>query len=490
MVGDSPAPSGTFCCHQAANKLVAFSQIIYNMKFNMLWVPGALLTIVLLNACSDPTLVGAGLLDEDRAEVGFTDTFTLKGATERTESILAYAPFAALQADRFLFGRFQDPVFGLAKSTINMQFVPGTIPEFRDMMGVDSVVLLLPYTSGGFYGKTEGETFGMRVTELTEVFNEDLEYFSDRQAAAAAEPLTDFEFTATLDSVEYIDYVGDDPDTLSLPHLRVPLPVALGDSIVSFYQTDSASFVDIDLFLNRFPGFQLEPTVDSEGMLAFTLLSVRAGVHIYYRDSTNAPRKHQYIFNNSQVVQYAAFEHDYEGTDALELLENNSDNDSLLYVQGMAGLRSRIKLPDLSQLNNVAINQAYLDVYVAQGETLDTANYPLARQLVLKAENDAGEEEFIEDAALVDARQLPYDRYFGGQPEFIEAEGAIRYRMSVSNYIQQVLEGRMSDEFFIVPIENNDLTEVKRGEVAERVILYGGDHPQYPVKLSVTFTQL
>lgn len=461
-----------------------------NMKWNFFCGLAALLTILLTNACSDPTLVGAGLLDEDRAEVGFTDTFTLKGATERSESLLAYSPFAALQADRFLFGDFQDPIFGQAKSTINMQFIPSVIPGFEDMMGIDSVVLLLPYTRGGFYGTTESETYGMRVSALTEILNEDLEYFSDRKASVAMQPLAEHEFTATLDSIEFIDYIADEPDTVSLPHLRVPLPVAFGDSLVSFYQADSASFVDIDLFLNRFPGFQLEATKQNEGIIAFTLLSVRSGVHIYYRDSSDVPRKYQFIFNNGQIVQYANFEHDYEGTEALEFLNNGSEDDSLLYVQGMAGLRSKIKLPDLSNLNNVAINQAYLDVYVARGESLDTTNYPLPRQLVLRAENDAGEEGFIEDAVLVDARQLPFDRFFGGQPEFIESEGAIRYRMSISNYLQQVIEGRMSDEFYIVPIENNDLTQAKRGEIAERVILYGGQHPEYPIKLSVTFTQL
>lgn len=457
---------------------------------NMLWGLGALLFILLSNACADPTLVGAGLLDEDQAEVGFTDTFSLRGATELSEPIMAYSPFAALQPDRFLFGDFRDPVFGQAKSTINMQFIPSVIPNFTDIMGVDSIVLILPYTRGGFYGKTEGETYGMRVNELTEVFNEDLEYFSDRQAAVASEPITEHEFTATLDSLEFIDYIADDPDTVSLPHLRVPLPIELADSLISFSLTDSASFVDIDLFLNRFPGFQLEPTTQNEGILAFTLLSIRAGIHIYYRDSVDAARKYQFIFNNSQIVQFANFGHNYEDTEALELIENGSENDSLLYVQGMAGLRSKIKLPDLSVLEDVAINQAYLDVYVARGESLDTANFPLARQLVLKADNDAGEEEFIEDIALVDARQLPFGEFFGGTPEFIESEGAIRYRMSISNYLQEVLEGRMSDEFYIIPLEDNDLTDAKRAEIAERVILYGAGHPQYPATLSVTFTKL
>ena len=461
------------------------------MKWNVLWGLGALLTVLLINACSEPSLVGANLLDEDRAEVGFTDTFSLQGATVISDPIMAYSPFEALQADRFLFGDFQDPVFGQAKSTINMQFIPLSLPtRFVDITGVDSVVLILPYTSGGFYGKTEGEDFGMRINELTEVFNEDLEYFSDREAAIAATPLLDYAFTATLDSIEYVDYVDIEPDTLSLPHLRVPLPVELGDSLISFFLTDSASFVDIDLFLERYPGFQLEPTTQNEGMLAFTLQSVRSGIHIYYRDSAEVARDYQFIFNNSQIVQFTNFEHSYEGTEALALVENGSDNDSLLYIQGMAGLRSKIKLPDLSALNDVAINQAFIDFYLARGEELDTANYPLANQLVLKAVNDSGEEVFIDDISLVDDRQLPYADFFGGNAEFIEAEGAIRYRMSISNYVQQVLEGTMSDEFYIIPIEDNDLTDAKRGETAERVILYGGDHPQYPVRLSVTFTQL
>jgi hypothetical protein len=62
--------------------------------------------------------------------------------------------------------------------------------------------------------------------------------------------------------------------------------------------------------------------------------------------------------------------------------------------------------------------------------------------------------------------------------------------MAISTYLQEVLEGRMSDEFYLIPIENNDLTDAKRSEVAERVLFYGAGHPQFPVTLSVTFTRL
>jgi hypothetical protein len=477
------------------------------MKRNIFWGLGALLAIMLINACSDPTLVGGGLLDEDRAEVGFTDTFTLQVATELSDPLMTYSPFPVLQADRFLFGDFRDPVFGQAKSTINVQLVPPRTnsapvfhPNFADITGVDSVVLILPYTSGGFYGKTEGETFGIRVTELVEVFNEDREYFSDHEAGIASAPLAEREFVATLDSISYTDYldIGSlaDPaelDTVSFPHLRIPLPTVWADSLISIYLADTTVFDESNRFLERFPGFQLEPTVPTEGMLAFTLQSVRAGVHIYYRDSTDSPRDYQLVFSNSQldpIVQFTTFEHNYEDTDAVEFLENGEENDSLLFVQGMAGLRSRIKLPDLSVFENVAINQAFLDFYVARGESLDTANYPLARQIAVKTENDAGEEVFISDMIFADNAQVPFASGFGGVPEFIESQGAIRYRMAVSTYLQEVLEGTMSDEFYLIPIENNDLTDAKRSEVAERVLFYGAGHPQFPVTLSVTFTRL
>lgn len=462
------------------------------MNLNPILGAGALYVLLLFMACSDPTLVGAGLLDEDRAEVGFTDTFTLRGATELSEPLQTFSPFVVQRADRFLFGDFQDPVFGNAKSTLNFQFLPdpNNAPVFEDITGVDSVVLILPYTSAGFYGKTEGETFTIKIAELQEILNEDEEYFSDRKADVSSEALVNHEFTATLDSIEYIDYVDDNPDTLSLPHLRVPLPVSLGDSLVNVYNSDTLAYGTSNQFLSYFPGFQLEATSETPGMLAFTLLSIRAGVHLYYRDSIDTPRRFRYIFNTGLAVQYAEFEHDHQGTLGLELAENGSENDSLLYVQGMAGFRSKVALPDLSALDDVAINQAYLDFYVARTEALDTANYPLPRQLVLRADNDAGEELFIEDALLVSGQQGSWDRFFGGQPEYIESERAVRYRMSVSNYIQQVLEGRMSNEFYIIPIENNDLTPIKRGEIAERVILHGGTHPELSMKLSVTFTQL
>lgn len=447
------------------------------------------LTIALLYAaCSDPTIVGAGLLDEDRADIGFTDTFTLRADTELSEPLLTYSPFASLQLDRFLFGKMNDPVFGRSAAAINMQFLPSGTPVFEDLNSIDSVVLVLPYTLSAFYGKTEGEPFSMGIFNLQELLDEDAEYESGRKAAFDPMPLTDYAFTATQDSLEYVDYLGTEPDTTSFPHLRVPLPLSFADSLVSHFFADSMAYTDTDIFLSAFPGFHLESTSENEGMLGITLLSVRAGIHLYYRDSSDTPRRQLYNFNSPDVVQYAEFEHDFTGTPVADAVANGVADDEVFYVQGMAGARGKMKLPDLSSLSDVAINQAELDVYVADLEEGDTT-FEHAMQLVLLTTDSDGEEVFIDDVIVADSRNLQLAEFFGGVPETNE-EGVLHYRMSISNYVQMVIEGEASDEFYFIPIFNNDVSEVKRAETAERATLCGGSHPEYPATLRVTFTRL
>ena len=55
-------------------------------------------------SCSDPLNVGAELLDEDLASVGFTDTFQLKFRTEIGDSVRAFSPTSS-SISTFLFGR-------------------------------------------------------------------------------------------------------------------------------------------------------------------------------------------------------------------------------------------------------------------------------------------------------------------------------------------------------------------------------------------------
>ncbi|MCB0562607.1 MAG: DUF4270 family protein, partial [Phaeodactylibacter sp.] len=93
----------------------------------------ALAVLLTVFSCSDPTLVGAGLLDDDRVDVGFSDTLSISSSSFINDSIRTYSPFTSSQLDYYLFGNFTDPVFGRSSSSIYAQVYPQSIsPDFGD----------------------------------------------------------------------------------------------------------------------------------------------------------------------------------------------------------------------------------------------------------------------------------------------------------------------------------------------------------------------
>ena len=59
-----------------------------NQKFMKLSdVISSLAVVLLLAACTDPTIVGGSLLDQDKADVGFNDTLTIRATTITNDSI-------------------------------------------------------------------------------------------------------------------------------------------------------------------------------------------------------------------------------------------------------------------------------------------------------------------------------------------------------------------------------------------------------------------
>ncbi|MEZ4985006.1 MAG: DUF4270 family protein [Saprospiraceae bacterium] len=125
--------------------------------------------------CADPLEVGAELLAEDQANVGFTDTFTLQAHTIKGDSVRAYYPSSTGGAVlNFLFGRMVDPLFGTTSTGFYMEpllwrDVVGSNIEFFTRQGLilDSIILVLPLDSTGYYGRIDG-SFGIDVFELTE----------------------------------------------------------------------------------------------------------------------------------------------------------------------------------------------------------------------------------------------------------------------------------------------------------------------------------
>lgn len=179
--------------------------------------------------------------------------------------------------------------------------------NFVDIIGVDFVVLILFYICGGFYGKMEGEIFGIWVIELIEVFNEDLEYFFDYEVGIVSVFLVEIEFVVMFDSIFYINYLDNnllvelvEVDMVSFLYFCVLLFIVWVDFLISFYLVDMIVFNESNCFLECFLGFQLEFILFIVGMFVFMLQFIWVGVYIYYWDSIDFFCDYQLFFENDQ----------------------------------------------------------------------------------------------------------------------------------------------------------------------------------------------
>jgi len=451
-----------------------------NMNFRIFAIL-LFLSALFLSACNDPTALGSDLLDEDRANVGFIDTYQVEAHTEDRDPIQVYSGFENGQLLNLLFGNFNDPVFGRSTSTINAQLFPtSTNPGFTVNNGIDSVILFLPYNILGSYGNVE-ETYGMDVHELDERLRVDETYLSDYEAIAKPEVLGSFMGEPKLDSTQFIVYSSTDPDTIFIPHMSVSLSASVAENFISLYEQDSTFFSNDSLFLANFNGLQLKPTTENSGMLNFSMFDGIAGMYVFYKDTADVSRSFRFTFNVQDVVaSFPQYTHDYSGSIAEPYVGKQGEaRDSLLFIQGMAGLEAHIELPTMDELQGTIINKAELEFFIREFSTGDTIYVP-SSPLVLTTRDENGSLSLITDAArTVDNGLLA--EVFGGVP-VSQSSGPTKYRMNLTAHIQDVIDGREGSEMIIIPLG--------KSSTATRVVLYGADHPDYGIKLSIAFTEL
>lgn len=428
--------------------------------------------------CSDPTLVGGTLLEQDQADVDFTDTLSVNFHTAERSSVRTFSSFVSSQLNTYLLGNFNDPYFGRSHSSIYAQVYPEAFNVDFAGYEFDSIVLILPYDIEGIYGKME-ETYGIEVVALAESLSNDQEYFSDQTLAVdEAKILGSTHFTPYLDSLVFFDYVGDDEiDTLFFPHLRIKLADDFGQELLGL---DTTYYEDDSLFLDYFKGIHLRPITENGGMLSFDLADARAGIHLFLRDEEDKPQQFLFDFDVNQTVRFAHFEHDYSSSPLMPFLQNEGKGDSLFFVQGMSGVEATLEIPNAASLAGLVVNKAELVFYAADiGQ--DTASYPNIEQLIISTEEEDGELAVIEDIVILAGNGLSLASFFGGIP--IEgSDTPIAYRMNLSAYFQRMIDGEASGKLFITPI--------RKAENASRSIFYGTGHPQYYPRLNLNFTRL
>ncbi len=464
-----------------------YSKPMNRMKISRCWLAG-LLGSLLLPACVDPITVGADLLEGDRADVGFTDTLRLEAVTEPGEALVVYDPTrGGQQTPNALFGELADATFG--RNRASLYLVPRLQrnnifqiirPPFAGQLGatLDSIVLVLPTDTVATYGNSAAP-HPWKVTTIPGQIDARETYSSDTSFTLNFVPEGQGTFVPNGDSllVSFLD-VPNLGDSVQRPHVRLPLDPNLGERILN---ADSTIFDSDTLFQNfTLGGLFLEPDGPTPSMVDFNLDPTWAGLHIYYTLNGDPA---VYVFPvdplNTLNPVISRYEQDYAGSYAADFF-NDFTADSLIFVEGIGGLRARLELPDLRSLQGQVVNKAELDLIVRRFDDVDYTIFPEPQALTLQYPDENGDFQFVEDIRL--SLNNSEGAFFGGLLRDDPATGDLLYRMSISVHLQGIIDGEYPPVLYLVP-------EPQLGN-PRRTVLFGPSSTRTPVRLKVAFTRL
>ncbi|MCR9288345.1 MAG: DUF4270 domain-containing protein [Bacteroidetes bacterium] len=460
------------------------------MKNSILALIVLLAGFCLFNACNDPTSIGSDLLEGDQLDLDYTDTLTIISKTVRdADSVITFSTSsstpASFRLSAYLAGNFDDPIFGRSESSIYSQvsLLSSIVPnfakgEFLDEVSLDSIVLVLPWDSLGVYGDTLQEKYNLEVYEIDEIMPSDQDYYSDQSFAVKPNPI------ATVENLEprpktlvpAVQPQGESlSDTILANHLRIRLDESYSNA---FFNADTLNFQNDTLFSEFFKGFHIKATSTNGGMLSFNLNSSNAGIFVYFHvDTTQSIYQFPTNFDITNTVKTVNFDHNYSGTDIETALTNGIKEDSIIFVQGMAGVTATLEFPYVESLGSILVNKAELELPIIQLE--GDGEFDPISQLAL--------EEILEDGTTRPINDLNIAASLGSGNTFITAFGGVvvngdRYYINMSNQFQEMLNGGVSNKIKILVLN--------RSAKASRTVIGGASHSEFPLKLNLSYTRL
>lgn len=422
--------------------------------------------------CTNPTGLGQDLLEEDLLNLIYSDTLTLETGTVQGDTIRTHTPLAFLNA--YVLGRLDDPIFGISEAGLYTQVIPEFLrPAFPANAVFDSLVLVLPYDTTRFYGDLD-PNLTLEVFRLEQRPFGNEPHFSNAVFPFNPARIGRFSAKPSKDSLAVRDYSQGVESTLSFPHMRITLSGTLGLELLNL---DTTTYTLDSLFLERFKGLYIKPSAASKSMVGVNLASDRAGMIMYYRVDT-LRRQFRFQFNPF-LANIPVFQHDLSGKPAADELGQVSVQNASMFVQGMAGVNGRIRIPHVRNLQNVVINKAELELRVATLAGDNGALFPPATPLVLYYRDKDNNLIFIQDVLLAQ-QNLPIN--FGGQFRAgINGEPGL-YRMNLTTHFQDMVEGKVPDELIIGLFS--------RAESGARSVIYGSADSPYKARLRVAYTRL
>lgn len=437
-----------------------------NYKIQFLAV--IVLIINVLTSCEEKSSIGVEVLPSG-------DLITTKNTIERNIRSYTFSEDSIRtdEASKSLLGTFTDTLFGNTTIGFATQFRLYGFPDFGKNPKADSVKLYLYYRI--VYGDTTNYQ-KFNVYELESPLNVDSRYTQTTD-------LMSMSTGVKIGELEYKPKIRQDSTTRDTFYqlINIPIDISLGEKLIT---ADSMQLVNNDVFLEYFKGLYIETEKrNGRGGAILSLETVQQGsfngsalVLFYSNDSAKSVAGGDtslimpYIIS-SFSARVNNITHDYSGTPFYQNLNKESVQDSLIYVQAMGGLKSRILIDNLSSWKdsvNTAINKAEL-IFQIDTVASDVKKYPPPGQLLFTVVDENGKEF------------LPRDYVFS--PSFYG--GALRkdytYHFNITQHLQEIIDGNTGNYgFYLTPAQKNNQ--------ANRVILKGSTS-KTGIKLIITYSK-
>jgi len=403
---------------------------MYKMKSS--WLSGLfLLLLAFAVSCKDDVSgLGWDLLNGTEG-ASFNDTTTVIAYSVLEDTLNT----TGLTAN--MVGSLQDPVFGNSSAAICAQFALGSSSiNFGTNPVIDSVVLTLQISS--CYGDTNAAV-GFRVYQLREILSSTDDYYHNSVVSYDHTPLN---YSLQSYAIRPHESIIVDTNILS-PHLRIRLSQAFGQHLLNICKDANSNTA----FQRVFKGLRIAAvshTGSTGYMLVSSLTSSLSGITLYYHNENQPSAKHTFPCN-SRCARFTQFSHDYAASSneqfVQEVLQNRREiGQDVLFVQGTAGVKTRVEFPYLldafKQYNNrVVINRAELVMTnVAPWEAHLAAPNSLALQGIRKSDGAA--------AYIPDDETYTSSSFYGG----IYDETNYEYRFRVTTFVQDLIKGTSSLE--------------------------------------------
>lgn len=404
-------------------------------------IPFLILTITF--ACEeDPSSLGSDLLpDSDKIKIYYDTSLTLVGSVHEN------LPMHTTNLQYYSLGINEDSYFGTFKGEYIGQFyLTSTIKSVDDIV-IDSAVLFIDIDS--IYGLSGNNNVFFNVYQLQ------------------SDIIMDSVYNSNTDINNYFDEVNPintnsiiKGDTL----LSLPLSSYFANELIShgdtIYKSDS-------LFRDIFKGIAIIPELINTpgGLITANIKSSISTIKLFYHTVTEDSLTASY--NLSSGYRFTKYTNDFPSGLVNDFITNQEENDSLLFVQGLNGVRSKIKFTNINewkdQDSSYSILNAELTIPIANNDT-DPISPP--NKLYFYYSNA--------DSTLIEIEDYSSGGMFGGAYD----KNNKNYKFNISKHLMNMLSGNIKDSCLNVTIYNKPY-------YPNRVILKSGDN----IKVNVTYTK-